>query len=116
MSQEETMNSKKMWAALKTLVMLHRMEEEWPVTVMVLSRKTGLSCSYIEQIFALLKKAGMVISTKGPGGGYIPADKPISVADLLEATQTIPDDRLFDPVLLALAGVSIKELVRIEDH
>ena len=109
------MNSKKMWAAVKTLVMLHKMEKEWPVTVMVLSEKTGLSCSYIEQIFSLLKKAGMVVSTKGPGGGYVPSERKVSVADILLATQRIPDDALFGPVMLALENVSLDTLLSVTE-
>ncbi len=41
-----------------------------PITLSVISDRQGISLSYLEQIFSKLKKAGLVDSARGPGGGY----------------------------------------------
>jgi len=45
----------------------------------------GLSEQYLEQIFSKLKGAGLVVSTRGPSGGYKLAEEPkdISVGKVL---------------------------------
>ena len=35
-----------------------------------ISERQGISLSYLEQLFAKLKRAGLVNSLRGPGGGY----------------------------------------------
>jgi len=44
--------------------------EQGPVTLADIARRQGISLSYLEQLFALLRKRGLVRSTRGPGGGY----------------------------------------------
>lgn len=41
-----------------------------PVTLGDISQRQGISVSYLEQLFARLRKNGLVESTRGPGGGY----------------------------------------------
>lgn len=41
-----------------------------PVTLADIARRQGISLSYLEQLFALLRKRGLVTSIRGPGGGY----------------------------------------------
>lgn len=41
-----------------------------PVTLADISERQGISLSYLEQLFARLRKKGLVLSTRGPGGGY----------------------------------------------
>ncbi len=47
----------------------------------------NISLSYLEQIFSALKKSGIVIAVKGPGGGYILAKTPqeITIANIIKA-------------------------------
>jgi len=40
------------------------------VTIATLSEELGISKIYLEQVFSLLKRGGVVTSTKGSGGGY----------------------------------------------
>lgn len=60
-----------------------------PVTVISISEKLGISKIYLEQVFALLKKAGIVSSTKGAQGGYLLTRMPgqITVLDVLLAVE-----------------------------
>ena len=40
------------------------------VTLADISEMQGISLSYLEQLFARLRQAGLVKGTRGPGGGY----------------------------------------------
>lgn len=41
-----------------------------PVPLADISERQGISLSYLEQLFARLRKQGLVTSVRGPGGGY----------------------------------------------
>jgi Rrf2 family iron-sulfur cluster assembly transcriptional regulator len=41
-----------------------------PVSLADISGRQGISISYLEQLFAKLRKQQLVISVRGPGGGY----------------------------------------------
>lgn len=43
---------------------------ERPVPLADISQRQGISLSYLEQLFARLRKEGLVDSARGPGGGY----------------------------------------------
>ncbi|MFT5398301.1 MAG: Rrf2 family iron-sulfur cluster assembly transcriptional regulator [Gammaproteobacteria bacterium] len=60
-------------------------EKIGPVTLADISQCQGISLSYLEQLFAKLRKGGLVLGVRGPGGGYRlarPAGE-ISVADII---------------------------------
>jgi Rrf2 family iron-sulfur cluster assembly transcriptional regulator len=40
------------------------------ITLADISDRQGISLSYLEQLFARLRKQGLVSSSRGPGGGY----------------------------------------------
>lgn len=41
-----------------------------PISLADISDRQGISLSYLEQLFAKLRKQGLVQSVRGPGGGY----------------------------------------------
>lgn len=41
-----------------------------PITLAEISQSQGISLSYLEQLFAKLRKSGLVVGVRGPGGGY----------------------------------------------
>ena len=52
-----------------------------------IAARQGISLSYLEQLFAKLRRKGLVASVRGPGGGYslaLPASR-ISVAQIVMA-------------------------------
>lgn len=53
-----------------------------PTPLADIAERQDLSLSYLEQLFAQLRRAGLVSSTRGPGGGYnlklAPEDIPVS--------------------------------------
>ena len=62
-------------------------EPEGPVTLAAVSERQKISLSYLEQLFGKLRRAGLVDSVRGPGGGYNlarPQDE-VSVADIILA-------------------------------
>jgi Rrf2 family protein len=65
------------------------------ITVVSISEKLGISKIYLEQVFSLLKRGGIVISVKGAQGGYQLARMPrqITVLDVLSAVEL----SLFEP-------------------
>lgn len=45
-------------------------ERDGPVSLADISRRQEISLSYLEQLFARLRRRGLVSSVRGPGGGY----------------------------------------------
>ena len=58
-----------------------------PVTLADISQCQGISLSYLEQLFAKLRKSNLVVGVRGPGGGYRLSRSPneISVAQVISA-------------------------------
>jgi Rrf2 family iron-sulfur cluster assembly transcriptional regulator len=106
-----------------------------PVTLAEISQRQKISLSYLEQLFAKLRRRMLVDSVRGPGGGYTLAKDmaQVSVADIIlavdepiDATQcggkeNCRDDqkcithdlwaKLNDHILDYLRGVTLKQLV-----
>lgn len=64
-----------------------------PVALADIARRQGISLSYLEQLFAQLRKRGLVRSSRGPGGGYQlgrPAAE-IAVVDVIGAVDESVD-------------------------
>ena len=51
-----------------------------PITIKEISKKQAVSIPYLEQILNRLRKAEIIKSVKGPGGGYILSKKPGSIS------------------------------------
>ncbi|MBT4492154.1 MAG: Fe-S cluster assembly transcriptional regulator IscR [Gammaproteobacteria bacterium] len=62
-------------------------QEEGPISLADISRRQGISLSYLEQLFAKLRKKNLVNSVRGPGGGYTLQRQPteIFVADIVDS-------------------------------
>src|SRR5690606_3586076 len=44
--------------------------QQGPVSLADISERQGISLSYLEQLFAKLRRGSLVTSVRGPGGGY----------------------------------------------
>lgn len=74
---------------LRAAVDLAMFAKDEPISISTIAAREGLSESYLEQLFAKLKKAGIVLSIRGTNGGYQlarPAGD-ISVGDVLRALE-----------------------------
>src|SRR3972149_2417730 len=73
--------------AVTAMVDLSMRQTRGPVTLAAISERQGISLSYLEQLFGKLRRAKLVTSVRGPGGGYCLA-KPtgsITVAEIITA-------------------------------
>ena len=73
--------------AVSAMLDLSLQPQEAPVRLRDISVRMGISCNYLEQLFARLRRAGLVQAFRGPGGGYLLARTPhnISVAEVIDA-------------------------------
>jgi Rrf2 family iron-sulfur cluster assembly transcriptional regulator len=60
-----------------------------PVQIRVISERQAIPARYLEQIFQRLRRAGLILSKRGPGGGYTLARAPeeISLREIIEALE-----------------------------
>ena len=74
---------------LRAMVDLVVHSEEEPVSIASIAARQHISESYLEQLLAKLKRAGLVGSVRGAGGGYVPSRpaEEISVGDVLRALE-----------------------------
>jgi Rrf2 family transcriptional regulator, iron-sulfur cluster assembly transcription factor len=73
--------------AVTAMIDLGLRQHRGPVTLAGISQRQRISLSYLEQLFAKLRRHQLVESTRGPGGGYR-LGKPmelVSVADIIFA-------------------------------
>lgn len=78
------------YALLSTTYLATQYSSDTYVPVQEISQKFSISKIYLEQVFTLLKTAGLVVSVKGQMGGYKlskPA-KEITVFDILKTTES----------------------------
>ena len=71
------------------MIDMARFSEKEPVSISSIAVRQEISEGYLEQLVSLLKKAGLVKSIRGAGGGYILARNmaEISVGDILRALE-----------------------------
>jgi Rrf2 family iron-sulfur cluster assembly transcriptional regulator len=73
--------------AVTAMVDLSLREGRGPVTLAAISERQHISLSYLEQLFGKLRRARLVNSVRGPGGGYClarPAGA-ITITDIIVA-------------------------------
>jgi len=75
--------------AVMAMVDLATQAQEKPTTLAAIAERQEIPLAYLEQIFAKLKRAGIVISNRGPGGGYrLGKDaERISIAAVIDASE-----------------------------
>jgi len=133
------MAGSKLHYAIVALIDILRSGGNKPLGARDLSESTGLSKRYLEQVLGLLKKAGIVASSRGKYGGYsleVPADK-LTLDAIWKALRedlsipalevSIPDTRdsaavgefhkrLFTEVSRFMRGINLEELAEIESE
>lgn len=108
-----------------------------PISISTIAGGEKVSSEFLEQIFFKLKKAGLIRSIRGPGGGFVLNRKPaeITVKDILDAvgetggltpctlrrkvlctrTEVCPSHEiwtgLYDRIGSYLQGITLKDIV-----
>lgn len=79
--------------AVTAMLDLALQDGDQPTALAEISARQGISLSYLEQLFARLRKKGLVSSARGPGGGYRLGQpmSEISVADVISAVDESVD-------------------------
>lgn len=83
--------------AVTAMLDLALRHDEGPIRLAEISSRQGISLSYLEQLFAQLRRRNLVTSVRGPGGGYNlgrSADK-INVAEVIAAVNEDTDATRF---------------------
>ncbi|MGK0500858.1 MAG: Rrf2 family iron-sulfur cluster assembly transcriptional regulator [Oceanicoccus sp.] len=64
-----------------------------PISLADISHRQGISLSYLEQLFAKLRRGELVSSVRGPGGGYLLSrvSAEIFVAQIIDAVNETVD-------------------------
>jgi Rrf2 family iron-sulfur cluster assembly transcriptional regulator len=85
--------------AVMALSDLARCSDGRPISLADIAERQEISLSYLEQLFAKLRRGGLVKSVRGPGGGYLPAHGPeetrisdiiLAVDEQIRATRCSP--------------------------
>lgn len=73
--------------AVMALVDLAGHDDDKPISLADIAERQEISLSYLEQLFAMLRRGGLVKSVRGPGGGYLLAHKAeeTRIADIILA-------------------------------
>ncbi len=73
--------------AVTSLLDLVMHSDQGPVSLADISVRQGISLSYLEQLFAKMRRNNLVVSTRGPGGGYSLGSSPeqVCIADVINA-------------------------------
>ena len=104
---------------------LHK--SEGPVNLADISQRQAISLSYLEQLFSKLRKSSLVISVRGPGGGYEleRRSESICIAEIIDAVNESVDptkggeiclthylwEDLSEQIHTFLEGISLADLV-----
>lgn len=85
--------------AVMAVIDLVKQKTDKPVSLSDIAGRQEISLSYLEQLFAKLRRAGIVTSVRGPGGGYRLANLPsetcisdiiVAVDEPIRATRCTP--------------------------
>jgi Rrf2 family cysteine metabolism transcriptional repressor len=111
--------------ALRALVELARLRGGGPVPIGELARRRDIPVQFLEQLFAVLRRAGILKSQRGVKGGYSFARDPsevtvIEVVELLDGPVGAGAEGLFADAAEAakqvLAGATVADIVERENR
>ena len=73
--------------AVMAMADLAKNDAKYPISLNEISLRQGISLSFLEQLFLRLKKNNLVLSSRGPNGGYILSRAPeeIKLSSIINA-------------------------------
>jgi len=111
--------------ALRALTELARMGATCPVPIAELARRRDIPVQFLEQLFATLRRAGVLKSQRGVKGGYTFARDPgtitvLEITELLDGSLGTDADGVFADAAAAarevLAGISVLDVLERENR
>ena len=104
--------------ALQALTELGRGDGEHPVPIAELARRREIPVQFLEQLFAVLRRAGLLRSQRGVKGGYLFAREPrtitvLEVVELLDGPLGRDSSGIFADA--ATAARNVLEATTIQD-
>ena len=111
--------------AVRALVELATMDSETPVPIAELARRRDVPVQFLEQLFAVLRRAGILRSQRGVKGGYAFARDPgevtvLEVVELLDGRLGAEAEGIFAEAAAAaravLAKTTINDVVERENQ
>ena len=111
--------------ALRALTELARMGADQPVPIGELARRRGIPVQFLEQLFAVLRRAGILKSQRGVKGGYSFARPPaeitvLEVVELLDGPLGAGAESIFSEAAAAaravLANATVGDVVERENR
>jgi Rrf2 family cysteine metabolism transcriptional repressor len=111
--------------ALRALAELSRMGVAAPVPIGELARRREIPVQFLEQLFAVLRRAGVLRSQRGVKGGYAFARDPsvvtvLEIVELLDGPLGAGAEGVFSEAAAAaravLAGATIADVVERENR
>lgn len=83
------LSTKGRYAVMAMADLARRQADDRAVALADIAERQQISLSYLEQLFARLRRAGLVRSVRGPGGGYLlgRAAESIAIADIVQAVE-----------------------------
>jgi Rrf2 family protein len=96
--------------AVAALAELGRSGEQGPVPISELARRRDIPVQFLEQLFATLRRAGVLRSFRGVGGGYLFARQPetitvLEIVELLDGALGAGATGVFDEAAAAARAV-----------
>lgn len=111
--------------ALRALTELARMGATCPVPIAELARRRDIPVQFLEQLFATLRRAGILKSQRGVKGGYTFARDPstitvLELTELLDGPLGADADGVFAEAAAAardvLGGISVVDVLERENR
>jgi Rrf2 family transcriptional regulator, iron-sulfur cluster assembly transcription factor len=84
---------------LRAVIFLAMSNHSRPISINSISNEENVSSEFLEQIFFKLKKAGVIRSVRGPGGGFVLNKKPSEIT-VLEILAAVGETHGFTPCTL----------------
>ena len=111
--------------ALRALAELARMGAEDPVPIGELARRRDIPVQFLEQLFAVLRRGGILRSQRGVKGGYAFAREPsevtvLEIVEMLDGKLGAGAESIFseaaDAARAVLSGATIADIVERENR
>jgi len=65
---------------VRALLEIARAGGDSPVSLKEIAERQSLSTKYLERLFSALQRAGLLVSARGPGGGYLLSREPAQIS------------------------------------